>query len=191
MEGEYQFYQRVSQQTVKREELDILRHSSQYDQTKRTYDLPSFSITNKKISLAGRFYSPPPSITSRSLGSSVRSSNSNSMNFTKSRLAQRKPTAKLIRPISDAESEYLPMGNSKGSLRGIAKGSLRGIAKDSVKDSVNERMGCDDYEMVGLKSKDGMKSKDGIKSQDQWKKKIAGRSSSSSLFKHLSRLRFK
>ena len=48
----------MSEQTVKKAEIDIIRHGSVYDETKRSYEVPQFAITNKKLSVGNRFYSP-------------------------------------------------------------------------------------------------------------------------------------
>jgi hypothetical protein len=52
LEGEYKFFKRVSLQTVRQEEIDILRGSSKYDSTKRSYEVPTFAVRQKKLSLA-------------------------------------------------------------------------------------------------------------------------------------------
>jgi hypothetical protein len=54
----YRFYEQISKRVMKTEEIDIIKMSSKYDETKRTYEVPSFAIRDKRIMHSSRYFSP-------------------------------------------------------------------------------------------------------------------------------------
>lgn len=43
---------------MRAEEIDIIKMSSRYDETKRTYEVPHFAIRDKRIMHSSRYFSP-------------------------------------------------------------------------------------------------------------------------------------
>lgn len=43
---------------MRAEEIDIIKMSSKYDETKRTYEVPSFAVRDRRIMHSSRYFSP-------------------------------------------------------------------------------------------------------------------------------------
>jgi hypothetical protein len=155
MEQECGFYKAIAEKAMRREEIDLLRLNSRYDSTRRSYQVPSFAIREKKISHASRFGSSSSMSASKSISerrflmtqlsaSRLKGSVDSKKSQKILEIRQSSPTEHVyspyfhpqprkIRPKRDAEKDYIPkVAENEYELRKIVS------PKESLKSRVQK-----------------------------------------------------